>query len=129
MLGVGGEPYEVVYDLLVALARVGLIDGGVHVLDVDDEGMDDGSHFLQVAARHVQTCLHRKLPSFRALPAKLLDEGASQERFASTEADAASRSEEVEIVHLHVLHQEFCVRFLPYVFGFKALRIEAVLAM
>ena len=129
MLGVGGEPYEVVYDLLVALARVGLIDGGVHVLYVDDEGMDDGSHFLQVAARHVQTCLHRKLPSFRALPAKLLDEGASQERFASTEADAASRSEEVEIVHLHVLHQEFCVRFLPYVFGFKALRIEAVLAM
>ena len=55
MLGVGGEPYEVVYDLLVALTRVGLIDGWVHVLDVDDEGMDEGSHFLQVATRYVQT--------------------------------------------------------------------------
>ena len=105
VLGVGGEPSEVGDDLQVALAGIGSVDGGIYVLDVDDEGVDVGGYFLQVMTRHVEARLHRKAPSIRALLAKLLDERASQERFASAEADAASCRQEVEVVHLHVLHQ------------------------
>lgn len=95
VLGVGDEPDEVVDDLLVVLAGVGLVDGGVHVLDVDDEGVDEWDDFLQVMTRYVEARLHCKLPSLRTLLAKLLDECASQERFASTKADAASCRQEI----------------------------------
>jgi len=77
VLGMGGEPSEVGDDLLVVLARVGSVDGGIYVLDVDDEGVDEGGDFLQVMARHVETCLHRKQPSLRTLLAKVPDEEAS----------------------------------------------------
>ena len=129
VLGVGDEPGEVVDDLVVVLAGVGLVDGRVHVLDVDDEGVDEGGNFLQVMARYVEARLHRKLPSLRTLLAKLLDECASQERLASTKADAASCRQEIKVVHLHVRHQQFRVHLLPYAVGFEALGIEAILAM
>ena len=105
VLGVGEEPTEVVDDLLVFLARVGSVDGGIHILDVDDEGVDERGDFLQVMARNVEARLHRKLPSLRTLLAKLLDERASQERLASTKANAATCRQEIEVVHLHVQRQ------------------------
>ena len=118
MFGMGVEPDKVLNNLLIALAGIGLVDGRCHVLDVDDEGVDEGDDFLQVMARHVEARLHRKLPSLRTLLAKFLDECASQEWFASTKADAASCRQEIKIVHL-----------LPYAVGFEALGIEAILAM
>ena len=105
VFGMSGEPGEVGDDLQVVLASVGSVDGGVHVLDVDDEGVDVGGYFLQVMAWHVEACFHRKAPFLRALLAKKLDERASQERFASSEADASSCRQEIEVVHLHVHHQ------------------------
>ena len=129
VLGVGGEPSEVGDDLLVVLAGVGSVDGGIHVLDVDDEGVDEGGDFLQMRTGNVEARLHRKAPSLRTLLAKLLDERASQERLASAKADAASCRQEIEVVHLHVQHQELRVHFLPYAIGLETLGIETILAM
>ena len=129
MFGMGVEPDKVLNNLLIALAGIGLVDGRCHVLDVDDEGVDEGDDFLQVMARHVEARLHRKLPFLRTLLAKFLDECASQEWFASTKADAASCRQEIKIVHLHVHHQQFRVHLLSYAVGFEALGIEAILAM
>lgn len=124
MFGMSVEPDKVVDNLPVGLTCVGLIDGRIHVLDVDDKGVNVWGDFLQVMARYVQTCLHRKLPSIRTLFAKLLYEQTMQEWFASTKAYASSRSKEVEIVHLHVRHQQFCIHLLPYAVSIKALGIE-----
>ena len=129
VLGVGGEPSEVGDDLLVVLAGVGLVDGGIHVLDVDDEGVDKGGDFLQMMTGDVEASLRRKAPSLRTLLAKLFDESASQERFASAKTDTASCRQEIEIVHLHVHHQEFRVHLLPNTVGLETLGIEAIFAM
>lgn len=47
------EPDKVVDNLLVGLACIGLVDNGIHILNVDDKGINVWSDFLQVMARHV----------------------------------------------------------------------------
>ena len=53
MFGMSFEPNKVVDNLPVGLTCVGLIDGRIHVLDVDDKGVNVWGDFLQVMARYV----------------------------------------------------------------------------
>ena len=53
MLCMSVEPDKVVDNLLVGLACIGLVDNGIHILNVDDKGINVWSDFLQVMARHV----------------------------------------------------------------------------
>jgi len=53
MFGMSVEPDKVVDNLPVGLTSVGLIDGRIHVLDVDDKGVNVWGDFLQVMARYV----------------------------------------------------------------------------
>lgn len=53
MFGMSVEPDKVVDNLPVGLTCVGLINGRIHVLDVDDKGVNVWGDFLQVMARYV----------------------------------------------------------------------------
>ena len=53
MFGMSVEPDKVVDNLPVGLTSVGLIDDRIHVLDVDDKGVNVWGDFLQVMARYV----------------------------------------------------------------------------
>lgn len=129
MFGMGVEPDKVLNNLLIALAGIGLVDGRCHVLDVDDEGVDEGDDFLQVMARHVEARLHRKLPFLRTLLANSLVNALRKSGSPPTKADAASCRQEIKIVHLHVHHHAVPCPSPAIRRRLRGIGVEAILAM
>ena len=89
---------------------VALVDAGVHVLNIDNPLVDDRDVTLGVMLGHSKACLDGEAPlaAVGIAHCQMLEVGnklATEAWLPSTEGHSASGGKEIEIVHLHFLHQ------------------------
>lgn len=111
---------------------VALVNVGMHVLHVDNPLVDDRDEALDVMLGHSNTCLDGEAPlaAVGIAHCQLLEVGnelAAQAWLPATEGHSASGGKEIEIVHLHLLHQLFGSVGM-HACLVLTLRIEAILA-
>lgn len=102
------------------------VDVGVQVLDVDEPMVYEGRKCLDVLRGNRQTRLDIKVPHGGHEAMKLRDEVAPQTGFTSSETDAASRGQEIEVIDFDPLQQFLRREVEVCLFGRCALRIEAI---
>lgn len=93
-----GYQAEVVEDKVVALACVAAVNVGVHILDVDNKGIDHREQSLDVGRRHVERRLKIELPCRATQFAKLAYKLRTQARLAATEGNTAVCGDEIKLV-------------------------------
>lgn len=89
---------------------VALVDAGVHVLNIDNPLVDDRDETLDVMLGNSKACLDGEAPltAVGIAHCQMLEVGnelATEAWLPSTEGHSASGGKEIEIVHLHFLHQ------------------------
>ena len=87
---VGCEVFQIPQEPCYRLSRVSLVDVGMQVFDVHNEGIHMGQHCLQVFFRHVEGGFEGELPVGTAQLAEADDEIGAQQRLAAAEAHAAA---------------------------------------
>ena len=113
-----GDPAGVVQDLLVGLARVLLVLGGVHVLDIHHDVVDVGDQ----AGHHVPLGKGRGLDGGAKSPIVAgAEDGLGKlglsHRLTARQGDAAARTAVVDLVLHKLLHEVADGYVLPHRFG------------
>ena len=85
------------------LAGVLLVNLGMQVFDVHDEGIHMGQHRLQVLRRHVEGGFKGELPVGAAQLAETDEVVGAQQRLATAETNPATGGQKVQLVDAHLL--------------------------
>ena len=85
------------------LAGVLLVNLGMQVFDVHDEGIHMGQHRLQVLLRHVEGGFKGELPVGAAQLAETDEVVGAQQRLATAETYPATGGQKVQLVDTHLL--------------------------
>jgi hypothetical protein len=108
------------------LTRVVAINVGVHILYVDNQGVDHWEQCLDVGGRHVERCFQIEPPLRAAQLTKLTDKLRAQARLSATKSDASVCSNEIKLVNAG-LGIELFRRILAETLGIaKRLRVKTI---
>lgn len=90
---------EIVKHKTIALPGVIAVYVGVHILDVDNQGIDHWKQSLDVGGRHIERRLQVESPRRAAQFAKVADKPRTQTRFTPAESHASVCSYKIKFVN------------------------------